>query len=111
MGKKISKVDELVLEKFLEYHWPGNIRELQNVIEKMVNIAHSDELTVPLIPPEIMQNRHPVSHDQEIVPPKDHERELIERMVRSNMPKREIAKKLKIARSTLYRKMERYGIP
>ncbi len=111
MGKKISKVDQLVLEKFLEYHWPGNIRELQNVIERMVNIAHSDELTVALIPPEIMQNRHPVSHAQEIVPPKDHERELIERMVRSNMPKREIAKKLKIARSTLYRKLERYDIP
>ena len=111
MAKKISNVDELVLEKFLEYHWPGNIRELQNVIERMVNIAHSGMLTVALIPPEILQNGHAVSHAQEIVPPKDHERELIERMVRSNMPKREIAMKLKIARSTLYRKLERYGTP
>jgi transcriptional regulator of acetoin/glycerol metabolism len=111
MGKKISKMDDLVLEKFLEYHWPGNIRELQNVIERMVNIAHSNVLTVPLIPLEIMQYRHPVSHAEEIVPPKEMERELIERMVRSNMPKREIARKLKIARSTLYRKLERYDFP
>ncbi len=111
MGKKISGVDELVLRKFLEYNWPGNIRELQNVIERMMNMAPSNVLTVALVPPEIMENRHPVFHAQEIVSPKDHERELIERMVRSGMPKREIATKLKIARSTLYRKLERYGIP
>ena len=110
MGKKISSVDELVLKKFLEYNWPGNIRELQNVIERMMNMAPSNVLTAALVPPEIMENRHLVFTTQEIVSPKDHERELIERMVRSEMPKREIARKLKIARSTLYRKMERYGI-
>ena len=110
MGKKISSVDELVLMKFLEYNWPGNIRELQNVIERMMNMAPSNVLSIALVPPEIMENRHLVFTTQEIVSPKDHERELIERMVRSEMPKREIARKLKIARSTLYRKMERYGI-
>jgi len=108
LGKRISKADDFVLEKFLEYHWPGNIRELQNVIERMVNVARSDELTVPLVPPEILQGRLPVPHAQEIVPPREIERELIERMVRSDMSKGEIAKKLKIARSTLYRKLERY---
>lgn len=38
LGKRVSKVHEKVLEAFLEYSWPGNIRELKNVIESAMNM-------------------------------------------------------------------------
>jgi DNA-binding NtrC family response regulator len=36
MGKQIRKIDKQTLELCQAYHWPGNIRELQNIIERSV---------------------------------------------------------------------------
>jgi transcriptional regulator with GAF, ATPase, and Fis domain len=46
MGKKIRTVEKRTLDMLLDYSWPGNIRELQNVIERSVVICESDILTV-----------------------------------------------------------------
>jgi formate hydrogenlyase transcriptional activator len=45
-GKPIRQVDRRTLEMLEAYHWPGNIRELQNVIERSVIVCESDTLTV-----------------------------------------------------------------
>ena len=37
------------------YAWPGNVRQLKNVIERMVVLARTDTLTADLLPPEILQ--------------------------------------------------------
>jgi formate hydrogenlyase transcriptional activator len=42
MGKRIRQVDKHTLDAMLQYSWPGNIRELQNVIERGVILAESD---------------------------------------------------------------------
>jgi transcriptional regulator of acetoin/glycerol metabolism len=110
MGKSVTKVSELVLEKFSNYSWPGNIRELQNVIERMVNISHAKELTIELVPLEILQNQQPMTYAQGIMSPKDLEHSMILKMMQSNLSKKEIARNLKIARSTLYRKLKKYNI-
>ncbi|AWI06305.1 sigma-54 interaction domain-containing protein [Clostridium drakei] len=44
MGKNIERIHEDLMEKFLKYNWPGNIRELRNVIESAVNM--SDDTSV-----------------------------------------------------------------
>jgi transcriptional regulator with GAF, ATPase, and Fis domain len=38
-GKKIMGVSDNVLKNMLDYHWPGNIRELENLIERSVLLA------------------------------------------------------------------------
>jgi PAS domain S-box-containing protein len=43
-GKQIEKVPQAVMDQLLAYHWPGNIRELQNVIERAVIITPGDTL-------------------------------------------------------------------
>lgn len=45
-GKKIKRIDKRSLELFLAYQWPGNIRELQNVIERAVILCDGDTLSV-----------------------------------------------------------------
>jgi transcriptional regulator with GAF, ATPase, and Fis domain len=45
-GKKIKKIDKRTLELFQAYHWPGNIRELQNVIERAVILCDGETLSV-----------------------------------------------------------------
>ena len=39
LGKSISEVPAQVMREFMEYNWPGNIRELQNVIERAVIVS------------------------------------------------------------------------
>ncbi|WP_342590186.1 sigma-54 interaction domain-containing protein [Clostridium muellerianum] len=44
MGKNIEKIHEDLMERFLKYSWPGNIRELKNVIESAVNMADDSSI-------------------------------------------------------------------
>lgn len=44
LGKNIQGIDDDVMERFLEYNWPGNIRELKNVIESSINMADKDSV-------------------------------------------------------------------
>lgn len=110
MGKKINKIDEKIIDKFMNYSWPGNVRELQNVIERMMNYVTTDELTVNLIPEEIVQNQqaHQVTYNLEA--PKDLEYQILKKMMGMNLSKKDIAKKMKIARSSLYRKLKQYNL-
>ena len=45
-GKRIKKIDKATLELFEAYDWPGNIRELQNVIERAVILCDAEALSV-----------------------------------------------------------------
>jgi DNA-binding NtrC family response regulator len=110
MGKKLVRVDGRVLEKFMGYSWPGNIRELQNVIERMMNIVHTDELTVDLIPSEVLHGPLRADIPPEVESPRDRERQILEKLVHARLPKKEIARRMQMARSTLYRKLEKYDL-
>jgi formate hydrogenlyase transcriptional activator len=47
LGKNISEVPAQVMREFMEYNWPGNIRELQNVIERAVIVSSDGVLRLP----------------------------------------------------------------
>jgi len=44
MNRKINRVDNKVFEILLNYAFPGNVRELQNILERAINIAHLNEI-------------------------------------------------------------------
>jgi len=46
LGKKIRNIDKKTLQLFQDYKWPGNIRELQNVIERAVVLCDSDTFSI-----------------------------------------------------------------
>ena len=53
LGKKVEGLAPEVRDCFLAYSWPGNIRELEHLIERMILMAEEPSLTSKLIPPEI----------------------------------------------------------
>jgi formate hydrogenlyase transcriptional activator len=57
MGKRIDTISSETLERLVKYSWPGNIRELRNVIERGVVLSPISALTLApdLLPPEIFQ--------------------------------------------------------
>ena len=48
MNRSINAIPKETLQALSDYHWPGNIRELQNVIERSVILTSGHELKVPL---------------------------------------------------------------
>lgn len=54
LGKYITGINQKLLTILKSYTWPGNIRELENVIEYTINLAQNPILTEEVCPPEIM---------------------------------------------------------
>jgi DNA-binding NtrC family response regulator len=55
MQKRVSSIELATLNMFLTYHWPGNIRELQNVLERAVVLAPGKTITSDLVLPQMGQ--------------------------------------------------------
>jgi formate hydrogenlyase transcriptional activator len=61
MGKRIDKIKAGAMEELLRYFWPGNIRELQNFIERTVILTHGDVLHLPALPSGSLTHAGPVT--------------------------------------------------
>jgi DNA-binding NtrC family response regulator len=57
MGKPLSHIDDLALDALERHHWPGNIRELENVIERAVVMADGTVLTKGDLPTEMLLSK------------------------------------------------------
>ena len=110
MGKRIDKISNKVIESFMNYPWPGNVRELQNTIERMMNFVKSNELTEDLIPKEIREYHRTLTAPSNFESLEDVERQMLASMLDKTITKSQIAKKMRISRTTLYRKLEKYGL-
>ncbi|QKJ30268.1 sigma-54-dependent Fis family transcriptional regulator [Mucilaginibacter mali] len=107
MGKGILKMDSAFLELLNKHHWKGNIRELKNMIERVVILADEAILTPDLLPPEFKYD----SGDHSAVDLASVERQHIHKILaRTNGNKTETARLLGIGLTTLYRKLEEYKL-
>ncbi|MBX2964026.1 MAG: sigma-54-dependent Fis family transcriptional regulator [Cyclobacteriaceae bacterium] len=107
-----------VLELFHNYDWPGNLRELRNIIRRAVLLTRETEIKMDVLPQDFviavrtskLESSLHDKHDLKALQERQ-ERELIVRTleeVRYNKAK--AARLLNIDRKTLYLKMEKYGI-
>ncbi len=115
LDKTINHVKPEVIDCLINYDWPGNIRELNNIIERAINLCKSDTLTLDLIPEDIQEATMAVSIPKwkKLILQEDEEKEqqLIQYYLDKEANNRsKVAEMLKISRSSLYRKMKKYGI-
>ena len=102
------------MEALVSHTWPGNVRELENVLERAVNLTDSDTILPIHLPVYLNQKREipqtgPVRPLKELI--EDTEKEAILRCLDyTDGNKLKTAKLLNISRSSLYDKLERYGI-
>jgi two-component system response regulator HydG len=108
-----------VLEKFFNYYWPGNIRELKNVMKRAVLLEKSEMLGVENLPDEIKYpgdfGHAPVEENNEGVALRDvtekKEKEMILRTLEQvKYNKSKAARILNIDRKTLYNKIKQFNI-
>lgn len=109
MGRRIVGYSPAALARLQHYDWPGNIRELENAIERACALASRDVIDVTDLPEQI-QNIRPLSvASDQIRPLREVEREYIQAVLAQlHGNKRLTAERLKIAGTTLYRKMRQY---
>ena len=98
------------LEKLEQYHWPGNIRELAHAIERAVILNKSGTLR----PEDFILKIKPqpaLVIDEPMVRVEDYERKAIKNALNNNNGNlSRAADDLGVARTTLYRKISRFGI-
>jgi sigma-54 dependent transcriptional regulator, acetoin dehydrogenase operon transcriptional activator AcoR len=103
-----------VVSAFTRYHWPGNVRELRNVLEALILLSHEQRLEASMLPAELQASRReeparPTGTLQLDI--EQLEAEAIRRAIRvahGNLT--QAARTLRIARSTLYLKIKKYGL-
>jgi two-component system, NtrC family, response regulator AtoC len=109
-AKKITGIEPAAREVLRSYTYPGNVRELQNIIERAVALAEGDTLTLEDLPLDLQEyalapenGRFTTLEEQE----KDYIRQVLE-FTRHHLA--ESARILDLPRTTLWRKMKKYGL-
>ena len=110
INKNVIGFDEKTLELLQSYNWPGNIRELKNVVFKLTLISHEQIIKADLLnetEPVIYNYKH--SSDWETKEIYEIER-IKEALKKANRNKSKAATLLEIDRKTLYKRMTLYNI-
>lgn len=113
LARPVTEITPAFLEALEQQPWKGNIRELRNVIERSLIVCESERLDVADLPLDI-QNTHYEQSDE--TTPGSFELSAMERrhiarvLEYTKGNKTEAARLLKIGLTTLYRKIEEYGI-
>ncbi|QIH39645.1 sigma-54-dependent Fis family transcriptional regulator [Flavobacterium sp. Sr18] len=110
-NKKTLTIDAEFLHKLETYNWPGNIRELKNIIERAVILVNGETLTTDLLPYEM---QHPIEKSTKIMSAfsmQSIEKLHIQKVLNyTKGNKAETARLLEISIATLYRKLDEYNI-
>jgi len=121
-GKNVSGLDDEARNLFLEYEWPGNIRELKNVINRVVLLSDSGIIKAQDLNDEIRFNRVKgggLAGEKEQLSRAGNLKEateitekelIISSLIKCNWNKSKAAKLLNIDRKTLYNKIKHYEI-
>jgi transcriptional regulator with PAS, ATPase and Fis domain len=118
LQRDIPEMSNELYQQLLAYDWPGNIRELENFIEKFVNLDGNIDLAGILFPAHSVHgifNNSPfpefVSEDEVLLSLNELEhRAIIKALTKLNHNMSQVARSLGISRNTLYQKLKKYDI-
>ncbi len=119
-SKKHMSITKDVLKALISYDWPGNVREMENIIERMVILAEGENITLDDLPEKVAR-KHALEPDENGFIPEeglslsnavnDYERQLIiHALEKAGWVKNRAAKLLKMNRTTLVEKIKKQGI-
>jgi len=107
VNRSVPKMDDKILSVLSSHSWKGNIRELKNIIERLVILSDGDVLSATALPPEFFDFT-PVANEYNL---QQIEKQHIQKvLIHTKGNKTETSRLLGIGLTTLYRKIEEYQI-
>ena len=114
LNRNVQHLSPAAKDLLLQYDWPGNLRELKNVIKRMVLLTPTETAGIDALPEEMIisinQVPKPQGSDLKAINEVNEKMLIMETLVKVKYNKSKAAKLLNIDRKTLYSKMERYEI-
>lgn len=111
-----KSIDANAIDEFINYDWPGNIRELENIIERLMISFDGDRITRFQVATAIGR-RVPVESEQDELGGHTmeelldaYEKLILERMLEKHKRPSEVARQLTMDKATLSRRMKKYGL-
>ena len=120
LNKDVTGFDDEVLNMFINYPWPGNLREFRNVIRRCVLLTNTGNISASTLPPEItgsinitasqeaQNDMRPVNMDLKDSASRAEYEMIMQVLKEVNFNKTRAAELLKIDRKTLYNKIKSY---
>ncbi|TGM08843.1 sigma-54-dependent Fis family transcriptional regulator [Leptospira barantonii] len=112
--RKEIRLSEKLYQLLLNYDFPGNVRQLKNLLESMVSLFAVRMLDIKHLPPQMFETSYVYSEFIEVktgIPLKDYEREIIKKnLILVNGNREKAAKILGISERTIYRKIIEFGL-
>ncbi|MBE6042956.1 MAG: sigma-54-dependent transcriptional regulator [Clostridium thermopalmarium] len=112
LDKKISGISTKAMNYMKKYRWEGNVRQLENVLERAINIVeYGGEIGLEHLPQDIMENiiEKPIEKLEDTLNKAEKEA-ILDALRVFNGNKTKVAKALNISRTTLYEKMTKHNI-
>lgn len=120
-NRPLMKISQEVQQVFLQYSWPGNLRELRNIIRRSVILTLGDTIELDVLPAGLLESQkseaveslsvsEPVSLDIKTHQQELEKKMLMEALEKYKFNKSKAAQALHIDRSTLYKKLKQYNI-
>lgn len=117
MKRQVTSIEDDAMQALQRYRWPGNVRELANAIERAVVLCKGRTITVGDLPPKVAGPAPSFEPDGTYQPMplkealEEPEKRIIEAALYANGWNRQAtAQQLNINRTTLYKKMKRFGL-
>ncbi|PFG05011.1 sigma 54-interacting transcriptional regulator [Bacillus sp. es.034] len=110
-GKRIKDFDQEVMRIFLSYSWPGNLRELENVIHASTYLTNGSTISLQSLPTYMKSgNVFGVGSKtlKEIL--EETEKSVLTQSLQAQPDKRKAAESLGISKSSMYEKLNKYGL-
>ncbi len=110
-GKKIRRISPRALELLMAYNFPGNVRELENIIQRSVALADGDTLMIEDLSAKFQETVGGDLGGESLFSLEAVERQHIKKVLQKTAYNKKLASHiLKIPRTTLWRKMKKYGL-
>ncbi|KGK29262.1 sigma-54 dependent transcriptional regulator [Cellulophaga sp. E6(2014)] len=109
LDKRVLGFSDETTLVFKQYHWPGNLRELQNIIKRSVLLTTGDIIQTDVLPKELFEVNKKVAPDNFSKDAYEKD-QIIKALKETNFNKSKAAKLLKVTRKTLYNKINQYNL-
>ncbi|SHJ32696.1 sigma-54-dependent transcriptional regulator [Aquimarina spongiae] len=110
LDKHVVGFADEVLEAFKNYTWPGNLRELKNIVKRSVLLSQDEMITLSILPHDIAYATHNSKQTYGLFKNQNEQELILDALEKANGNKAKAARMLSIDRKTLYNKLKQYDI-